>query len=108
MVGEELLVVQEEVDAVAGEGAEGEEHGAGGHLGADAGWWMVAHTPELTSSPSLVWCRSIRLQAHSQRWWERQASSLHATLQKVTAAHLAAECVKRGSKSSPMLQNVTP
>ena len=52
---------------------------------------MVMHTPELTSSPSLVWCRSIRLQAHSQRWWERQASSLQAALQKVTAAHLAAE-----------------
>ena len=69
----------------------------------DGGWWMVMHTPELTSSPSLVWCRSIRLQAHSQRWWERQASSLHAALQKVTAAHLAAECVKRGSKSSPIL-----
>ena len=55
---------------------------------------MVMHTTELTSSPSLVWCRSIRLQAHSQRWWERQASSLHAELQKVTAAHLAAECVE--------------
>ena len=61
---------------------------------------MVMHTPELTSSPSLVWCRSIRLQAHSQRWWERQASSLQATLQKVTAAHLHRRTLQQQSRGT--------